>query len=270
MVLEPSEIERGLDHSSPSSAPGPDMTPNSVGKRINRVVPSHILNLLTPVMSHGFHPPSVKKADGIVLDQPGRPSYDLPSSFCVIVLLQTFSKILERINNGHLCCVARVTGLVKPYLCGSLAGLSVADTCNTRTHEIRTLQMDKWKVCTRFQDIKEGFDHVNPSSLCSMRSAKRVNPYLVSWTRFFLPRRSCLLLFYGSPKAFTPVMVGPQSHPSHLSSMSHAFTSRSPMASPSPTWMASAYRPHRIPIPITSGCYNGSTLFFKPNAPAWD
>jgi len=70
MVLEASEIERGLDHSSPSSAPGPDMTPNSVGKRIDRVVPSHILNRLTPLMSHGFHPPSVKKAGGIVLDQP--------------------------------------------------------------------------------------------------------------------------------------------------------------------------------------------------------
>jgi len=82
--------------------------------------------------------------------------------------------------NGRLSCVARVKGLINPHQCGSLAGLSVADACNTLPHEIRTLQMDKRKVSTLFLEMKGGFDNVNPSSLCGMLSAKGVSPYLVS------------------------------------------------------------------------------------------
>jgi len=98
-ALATEEISTALARSSPSSAPGPDMTPNSVWKRVHRVAPHIILDLLAPLVAYGSHPVTLKKADGIVLDKPGKPLYDSPSSFRVIVLLQTFSKILERIMN---------------------------------------------------------------------------------------------------------------------------------------------------------------------------
>jgi len=101
-ALAADEIGRALARSSPSSAPGPDMTPNSVWKRIHRVAPHLIQDLLAPLVAYGLHPPALKMADDIVLDKPGKPSYDSPSSFRVIVLLQTFSKILERIMNSRL------------------------------------------------------------------------------------------------------------------------------------------------------------------------
>jgi len=166
-------------------------------------------------MASTHHPR--ERADGILLDKPGKPTYDSPSSFRVIVLLRTFSKILDRIMNNRLACVARMTGLHNPHECGSLAGFSVADACTTLSYEVRTLQMDKRKVSTLFLDIKGGFDNVNPSTLCGMLSAKEVNPYLVSCTRSFLTGRSCRLLFQGSPKVFSPVSVGtPQGSPVSL------------------------------------------------------
>jgi len=167
-----------------------------------------ILNLHGPLLTSGYHPPSVKKADGIVLDKPGKPSYDWPCSFHVIVLLQTFSKILERIMNSRLPCVARVMGLLNPDQCGSLPGCSLADACNTLPHEVSTLQMDKRKGSTLSLEIKGVFDNVNPCSLCDRLSAKGVNPYLLSWTPSFLAARSCRLLFQSWPKVFSPVSVG--------------------------------------------------------------
>ena len=153
-------------------------------------------------------------ADGIVLDKPGKPSYDSPSSFRIIVLLQTFSKILERIMNSRLSCVARIAGLLDPHQCGWLAGLSASDAISTLTHEVKTLQMVGRKVSTLFLDIKGGFDNVNSSTLCSMLKAKAVNPYLVSWTRSFLTGRTCRLRYQGSPRVFAPVAVGtPQGSP---------------------------------------------------------
>jgi len=178
------------------------------------VAPHLILDLLSPLVAHGFHPPALKMADGIVLDKPGKPSYDSPSYFRVIVLLQTFSKILERIMNSRLSCVGRVAGLLDPHKCGSLAGLSASDATSTLTHEIRTLQMAGRKVSTLFLDIKGGFDNVNPLILCRMLKAKAVNPYLVSWTRSFLTCRTCRLHYQGSPKILAPVNVGtPQGSP---------------------------------------------------------
>ena len=180
------------------------------------MAPHLIRDLLAPLLTFGSHPLTPKKADGIVLDKPGKAFYDSPSSFRVIVLLQTFSKILERIMNSRLSCVARATGLLNPHQCGSLAGLSASDAVTTLTHKVKTFQMAGRKVSTLFLDLKGGFDNVNPCTLCGMLRAKGVNPYLVWWTRSFLSGRSCRLLYQGSPRVFAPVSVGtPQG--SHVS-----------------------------------------------------
>jgi len=178
------------------------------------VAPHLIQDLLAQLVGYGFHPPALKIADGIVLDMPGKPSYDSPSSFRVIVLLQTFSKILERIMNSRLSCVARGAVLLDPHQCGSLAGLSASDATATLTHEVRTLQMAGKKVSMLFLDIKGGFDNVNPSTLFGMLKARPLSPYLVSWTRSFLTSQTCRLRYQGSPRVFAPVAVGtPQGSP---------------------------------------------------------
>jgi len=214
LPLAPDKVSRALARSSPSSAPGPDPIPNSVWKRVHRVAPHLSHDHLAPLVVYRSHPLTLKRANGIVLDKPGKSSYDSHSSFHVIVLLQTFSKILERIMNSRLTCVARASGLLNPHQCGSRAGLSASDAVTTLTHEVKTLQIAGRKVSTLFLDIKGGFDNVNPSTLCGMLRAKGVNPYLVSWSKSFLSGRTWQLLYQGSPKVFAPVAVGtPQGSP---------------------------------------------------------
>ena len=208
LPLSPDEVGRALARSSPTSAPGPDMTPNLVWKRVHRAAPHLIHDLLAPLVAYWSHPLTLKRADGIMLDKSGKPSYDSPSSFRVIVLLQTFSNILESIMTSRLSCVARAAGLLNPHQCGWLAGLSASDAVTTLTHVVRTLQMAGRKVSTLFLDIKGGFDNVNPSTLCGILRAKGVNPYLVSWTRSFLSDRPCRLKYQGSLRVFIPVAVG--------------------------------------------------------------
>jgi len=100
--LTSEEISRALSKSSNSSAPGPDHILYSVWKSVHRVKPSLLPSLLDSLLAHGFHPPSLKKALGIVLDKLGKPSYDLPSSFRVIILLRRLSKILESVVASRL------------------------------------------------------------------------------------------------------------------------------------------------------------------------
>jgi len=72
--LTEEEIKLALSKSSTSSAPGPDGIPYSVWKRVNLINPAILLGLLSPLVAFGYHPPSLKSSNGVVLDKPGKAS----------------------------------------------------------------------------------------------------------------------------------------------------------------------------------------------------
>jgi len=141
----------------------------------------------------------MKKANGIVLDKPGKPSYDSPGSFRVIVLLQTISKILQRVIAFRLSLVARALKLVHHNQCGSLPSLSLFDGAVSLVDTVRTLHRPGLNVSTLFLDIKRGFDNVNASILCSSLRDVGVAHYIVSWIGSVLSQRTCRVLFLGVP-----------------------------------------------------------------------
>jgi len=173
-----------------------------------------IFELLSALVAFGYHPPSLKTANGVFLDKPGKASYDAPASFRIIVLLKTISKILERVMTVRLSVIAKSKDLLHPNQCGSLQGLSSADACLTLTEEIRTLQRPRLEVSTLCLDVKAGFDNVNASTLRARLLASRVPSYLVDWVSSFLSERTCTLAFHGSPYLCSPGTVGtPQGSP---------------------------------------------------------
>ena len=181
---------------------------------MNAVNPSLLLDLLTPLVAFGYHPATLKHANGVVLDKPGKPSYDTPASLRIIVLLKTVSKILERILTVRLTSLERQAGLLHPNQCGSLPGLSTSDAVATLTHEVNTLLRPLLKVSTLFLDIKAGFDNVNATKLRSLLLSKNIPSYMVDWVSSFLTGSECTLVFQGAPGIPAPVLVGtPQGSP---------------------------------------------------------
>ena len=144
----------------------------------------------------------------MVLDTPGKPSYESHSSFRIIVLIRTFSKILERIIAARLPTAARLRGWLHANQCGSLPGLSTYDACLTLTNDVKTLQRARLKVSSLFLDIKAGFDNVDNNTLARILREGGIPPYLVSWASSFLGERSCTLVFQGAPGTPAPVNFG--------------------------------------------------------------
>jgi len=165
-LLTPNEVATILAKCSPSSAPGPDTIPYSVWKALRRIAPGILTSLLAPLLVYGHHPSSMKKDNGVILDKPGKPFYDSPSSFRIIVLLQTVSKILERIVASQLSAITRHTGLLPHNQCGSLPSLSSFDTCTSLVNTVRILQGPGLKVFSLFLNIKGSFDNINADILC--------------------------------------------------------------------------------------------------------
>ena len=208
------EISRALSKSSNTSALGPDHIQYSVWKSVHRMKPSLHPSLLDPLLAHGFHPPSVKKELGIVLGKPGKPSYDAPSSFRVIVLLRTHSRILERVVASCLAAQAGICSLIHPLHCGSLPGKSPTDAALVLQHNVVSFKRLHYKVSTLLLDMKGGFDKEESPSLLSLLRRKGVSPYLVQWVGSFLRDRTCRLTFHESPRLFAPFSVRvPQGSP---------------------------------------------------------
>jgi len=206
--LTTDEIAAALSKSSPTSAPGPDGIPYSNWKQVQKINPAILLDILAPLVLLGYHPALLKGPNGVVLDKPGKPSYESPTSFRIIVLIRTISKVLERIIAASLQAAARLRGLLHPNQCGSLPGLSTYDACLTRTNDVRTLQRPRLKVSALFLDIKAGFDNVDNKTLARILRQGGIPPYLVSWVSSFLGERSCTLVFQGAPGTPAPVNVG--------------------------------------------------------------
>ena len=208
------EITATLRRYSTSSAPGPDTIPYSVWKRVDLTAQRLLTDLLGPLLKYGYHLVSMKKANGIMLDKPGKHSYASPALFRVIVLLQAVSKILERVVASRLSLTAWTLKLVHSNQCASLPPLSSFDAAISLVDTVRTLQRPGLRVSTLFLDIKGGFDNVNASILCSSLKKAGVPHYMVSWIGSVLYQRTCRLVFEGSPKTVSPVQVGtPQGSP---------------------------------------------------------
>jgi len=207
-----------LSRSSSSSAPRPDGIPYSTWKLVNAINPTSLLQFLSPLVSLGYHPASLKGANGLVLAKPGKPSYESPSSFrMIIVLLCTVTKILERIIAARLLLAGRASCLIHSNQCGSLRGLSTYDACLTLMNDVKTLQRPRLKVSSLFLDIKAGFNNVDNPTLARILRKGGIPRYLISWVASFLGERSCTLVFQGAPGTPAPVNVGaPQGSPISL------------------------------------------------------
>jgi len=212
--VSPAEVSSALRKSSNTSAPGPSGILYSSWKQVHKANERLLPTLFTPLLTHGYHPLAMKKANGIVLDKPGKPDYRTPASFRIIVLLETVSKILERLSALRLASSARSLGLLHPNQCRSLAGLGCFDAVATLTHEVRLLQAASFKVSTLFLDVKGGFDNVCANKLANILTKGGVSAYLVAWIKSFLSKRQCRLIFQGAPRVFCQVAVGtPQGSP---------------------------------------------------------
>jgi len=206
--VSPSEMSSALQKSSNTSAPGLSGIPYPIWKRVHNANEPLLPSLFTPLLTHGYHPYDMKKANGIVLDKPGKPAYCTPSSFRIIVLLETISKLLERLSALRVAAGARSLGLLHPNQCGSLTGLGCFEAVTTLTHEVRLLQAASLKVSTLFLNVKGGFDNVCANKLANIFTKGGVSTYLVAWIKSFLSKRQCRLIFQGAPKIFCPVAVG--------------------------------------------------------------
>ena len=139
---------------------------------------------------------------------------ETPRSFRAIVLLDIFSKILEKVVQSRLSATTHLKGLVSVHQAGSLPGVSAEDAAACLMHEIDATHRSGLCATTGFFDITGGFDNVSHPILLDRLSSIGTPSYHVSWSEPFLSNRSITLVYPGAPNLSVPVSVGvPQRSP---------------------------------------------------------
>jgi hypothetical protein len=171
-------------------------------------------DLFNSLLEYRYHPKALKKALGVVLSKPGKPDYLFPSLFRIIFLLQTISKILEKLVADRLYKLSSSLALVSPNQCRSLPSISTANAVLSLKTEVVATQKSGIKASTLLLDIKGGFDNILPHLLIQKLKSHNVPSYLIDWIFSFLSDRTISLIFPGSFDSFIPVTTGtPQGSP---------------------------------------------------------
>jgi len=137
-IVDASEVAQALCNCSNTSAPGPDQVPYGVWKGIHSVNHYIIPALINHMLRWSIHPPSLKDSLGILLPKPSKGDYDAFASYRVIALMQTFSKIAERIINQRLIKFAKANGLYSIRQTGSLPQCVTGVLCRKTDPRIAT------------------------------------------------------------------------------------------------------------------------------------
>jgi len=121
----------------------------------------------------------LKESIGVILLKPNKPDYMDCASFRVIALMQTFSKIVERVVNNRLLTIAYAEGLYCINQTGSLPHRSTVEVAVFLQHWIKEAEFAKKKVSSLFIDVKGGFDNIDHRKLLDSPSENdKVPDYL--------------------------------------------------------------------------------------------
>jgi len=203
------QVSDTLEKWSNKSAQGSDQVLYGIWKNIHRMQGKIIPKLAEDMLEWGIHPPMLKESTGIMLPKPGKKDYTDCASFRVMALMQTFSKIVERIVNKRLMAIAYKEDMYCINQTGNLPQRSTIDAALSLKHWIRESQFAGKKTSTVFLNVKGGFDNVNHSKLLDLLGTdEKVPRYLVDWISNFIHTRQIALAYPGSPRTSNKVDRG--------------------------------------------------------------
>ena len=78
-------------------APGPDMIPNEALKALNKTIAPGLAETITKLFQQGELPAILKESTTVVLRKNKKKDYSLPSSYRLIALENTVTKVIEKI-----------------------------------------------------------------------------------------------------------------------------------------------------------------------------
>jgi len=150
-----------------SSAPGPDHITWRTLKCIinNEQCITHIVRLANACINLSTWPSHFKESTSVIIPKPQKPSYDMPKSFRPIVLLNTLSKLIEKVISHKMQFHTTANGYIYPNQLGGVQQRSMADAGIFLTHLVHAGWTKGLHTSVLAFDIAQFFPSLNHSFL---------------------------------------------------------------------------------------------------------
>jgi len=182
------EFRQALVKCNNSSAPGPDKL---IWRHLKIILNqdsclSHIVHIVDACINLGHWPNHFKCSSTVIIPKPNKPAYDSPKSFHPIVLLNTISKLIEKVITKQLQFHVVKNNFIHPSQLGGLKFKSTTDAGIVLTHIIRSGWIKNKTTSTLAFNIAQFFPSLNHHMLILSLAKVGLDPKVTFFFEDFL------------------------------------------------------------------------------------
>ena len=182
-----SEIQEALSKSSNTSAPGPD---HLSWRHLKHLFKNHdflekFLCIANVCVLIGHWPSYFKVSTLVIIPKPNKPNYTMPKAFRPIVLLNTMSKLIEKLISVCMHSEGNACGIFHSSQFGGTQQHSTDDAGVFLTHVILSWTQRKVTSTLAF-DVAQFFPSLNHQVLTKIIQKAGFNNLLVSFFKSYL------------------------------------------------------------------------------------
>ncbi|MBW0514366.1 hypothetical protein O181_054081 [Austropuccinia psidii MF-1] len=187
--LTTDEVRTNIEKLPNKKSPGPDGIPNELIKIACNLIINKLTDLFNNCLTAGHFPTSWKKASTVIIQKANKSDYSDPSAYRPIALLNTLSKLFERILNNRIMYWAHKTGAIANGHFGGRRGRNIEEAMILLDSWIK----EKWRngkvVAGLFLDVKSAYPAVHKEKLLQVLTQKQAPDYILAIIRSFLTMR---------------------------------------------------------------------------------
>ena len=206
------EFKSAIAKCSNSSAPGPNRMSWRHWKLIfaNEDCLSMVINIADTCINLGYWPDYFKTSTTIIIPKPNKLSYNNPKAFQPIVLLNTLSKLIEKVIAERIQFIVAANDFIHPSQLGGLKSKSTVDAGIALTHIVRSGWIKGKSTSTLAFDISQFFPSLNHRLLILILEKAGLNPKVTNFFANYLVWRSTKYLWnkFLSPSLMVDIGVG--------------------------------------------------------------
>ncbi|MBW0490173.1 hypothetical protein O181_029888 [Austropuccinia psidii MF-1] len=183
------EIRTNIKQLPNKKSPGPDGIPNELIKIACEFIVNKLADLFNNCLTIGHFPTPWKKASTIIIQKTNKNDYSDPSAYRPIALLNTLSKLFERILNNRIMYWAHKTGAIAENHFGGRRGRNIEEAMILLDSWIKERWREGKVVAGLFLDVKSAYPAVHREKLVQILTQKQAPDYITAIIRSFLQFR---------------------------------------------------------------------------------
>ena len=180
---------------NPHKAPGPSGISNAILKHCAQLLAPHLATIYNAICRFKHYPSKFRKIHQVVLPKPGRASYEIPSSYRPIALIETMAKVQSTIVAEDLSYECEAYDLPPNYQFGGRPGRSTTDTL----HYVEQFTRNTWRrgqvTSALFLDFQAAFPNMGKDMLLAIMRARKLADECCDLIDMILTQRQIQLKF---------------------------------------------------------------------------